>query len=216
MTHSLDTHVVHTKGPDNKVTVAVFDFWRVLGNIWFFVFHLNRLNPVNHFQMYLVLFTVNSYTLMSCCHGPVARQTSPTSRCEVTFRQRLTCFLFQWSHCTVNICNGNTAEKMQYGLTGVKLQPSRSREEDALLKTDQCFGFLHIGQESVKEAHLLSHFTVNLIRLWKRCRVSGGLIWFALTLLWLGAFDTFRYETCVAATLKRVAQEILHSLTNAW
>lgn len=65
---------------------------------------------------------------------------------------------------------------MQYGLTGVKLQPSESKEEDALLKTDQCFCFFAIGQESVKEVHLFSQFTVNLIRLLKSCCISGGLI----------------------------------------
>lgn len=130
-----DTLIAHTLCPQKGLwqQSKCSSIW-LMKSAWqylLFVFHLNSLNPGNHFQMYLVLFTVNSYTLMSCCHGPVTRQTSPTSRCEVTFRQRLTCFLFQWSHCTVNICNGNTAEKMQYGLTGVKLQPSRNREEDA-------------------------------------------------------------------------------------
>lgn len=163
VTHSLDTHAVNTNYPYNKVSAGVFD---LLKSAWqyFFDIYLNRLNLVNHFQMYVVLFTVNSYTLMSCCHEAVARQTSRTSRCEVTFRQRLTCFLFLWSHCTVNICNGNTAEKMQYGPTGVKPQPSKSRGKDATVKTDEYFCFLmHIGWESVKVVNLVSHLTVNFI-----------------------------------------------------
>lgn len=125
MTRSLGTHGAFNNGPEVKVSSSAFHLWKVLCNIWLIAAHWNRLALVNHFQMYFALFTVNSYRLTSCCQGPVARQTCLTSRCEVTIRQRLTCFLFQWSHCTVNICNGNTPGKMQYGLTGMKLQPSR-------------------------------------------------------------------------------------------
>lgn len=211
VTHSLDTHGVPTnRSSDVKVSMSAFDLWKVPGHIWFIVFLLNRLVLVNHFQMYFVLFTVNSYTLMSCCHGPVARQTCLTSRCEVTIRQRLTCFLFQWSHCTVNICNGNTPGKMQYGLTGVKLQPSR--DEDATLKTDQGFcsiwrqisvvvlwTAMHIGQESAKWVKLSSQHTVNLIRLFGKlsARRWVNMLYIALCFGW----GLLRYSVMKRASL---------------
>lgn len=211
VTHSLDTHGVPTnRSSDVKVSMSAFDLWKVPGHIWFIVFLLNRLVLVNHFQMYFVLFTVNSYTLMSCCHGPVARQTCLTSRCEVTIRQRLTCFLFQWSHCTVNICNGNTPGKMQYRLTGVKLQPSR--DEDATLKTDQGFcsiwrqisvvvlwTAMHIGQESAKWVKLSSQHTVNLIRLFGKLsdRRWVNMLYIALCFGW----GLLRYSVMKRASL---------------
>lgn len=183
--HSLDTHGVPANGSGIKVSTSALDEWKVLGDIWFVVFHLNRLVPVNHFQMYFVLFTVNSYTLTSCCHGPVARQTCPTSRCEVTIRQRLTCFLFQWSHCTVNICNGNTQGRcsaawqvQSYRRAGRKT-PRRRQIRVFILWTA-----MYIGQESAKGAKLSSQHTVNHIAL--------GQYATDLPLLWLKAFDSGR------------------------